>query len=1114
MEILVVPGPEHPPSPDYVLGPEHPPSPDYVPELEYPEYLVPSDNEVPIEDQPLPTDASSTALSPGYVADSDLEEDPADYSTNGEDDDDDDDYKADDDDDEAFEEEDEEEEEEHLALAESTTLHAIDPIPSVEDTEAFETDEFAPTPPPPRSPRTKVPFSQTRLRRSRKTVIPQAPMTAYIEALIAEYASAPTPPSPPLSPLSPWSSLLPQIPSPPLHVPSPPLPLPSPPTSPSYDQALLGYRATMIRSRATLPPLESSTAVAARQAGHGLTSIVDYEFIDTIDASIRASESRAMTAVGKRGDTFARWLLLTSVRLLRPVGHRLSLRAGAKLERPSFEHCRGTSVYFKDRGSMLKMPPKKTTAPMTDAAIKQLISQGFADALAELKANINSRNGDDSHDLRSSERRQVSTVLKCTYSDFLKCQPLNFKGTEGVVSLTQWFMKMESVFHISNCIVACQIKFSTCTLLGSALTWWNSHVKTVGHDAAYGMPWKTLKKMMIAKYYPRGEIKKVEIELWNLKVKSTDVFSYNQRFQELALMCRRMFPEESDEVEKYVGGLLDMIQGSMMASKPKTMQDAIEFETELMDQKICTFADCQAENKRKLDENLRNSQNQQQPFKRQNVARAYTAGPGEKKVYGGSKPLCPKCNYHHDGQCAPKCTNCKRTGYLARDCRSPAAAAHNQKAPGVNQRVSLALSVELRANTRGISQRTTPYSNVVTGTFLLNNCYASILFDTGADRSFVFTAFSSLIDIIPTIQHRLNARRVWNEILIVRGDRSNNGYESRLNIISCTKTQKYLLKGCQVFLAHVTTKKAEDKSKEKRLKDMCKPYLDKFVIVFIEDILIYSKSKQEQEEHLKLILELLKKEEFEPILALPEGAENFIVYCDASHKGLGVVLMQNEKMIAYASHQLKIHKKNYITHDMELGAVVFALKIWRHYLYRTKTLIMHESHKSKYFVHPSSDKMYQDIKKLYWWPNMKADIATYVSKCLTCLKVKAEHQKPAGLLVQPEIPQWKWDNITMDFITKLPRTSSGYYTIWLIVDRLTKFAYFFLMRENDPMDKLTRLYLKEVVMRHEIPVSIICDHDGRFTSNFLKTFQKALGTRLEMSTTYHPQTNRQSKRTI
>ncbi|GKE13981.1 putative reverse transcriptase domain-containing protein [Tanacetum coccineum] len=179
-----------------------------------------------------------------------------------------------------------------------------------------------------------------------------------------------------------------------------------------------------------------------------------------------------------------------------------------------------------------------------------------------------------------------------------------------------------------------------------------------------------------------------------------------------------------------------------------------------------------------------------------------------------------------------------------------------------------------------------------------------------------------------------------------------------------------------------------------------------------------------------------------------------------------------------------------------------------------RDLIMLESHKSKYSIHLGSDKMYHDLKKLYWWPNMKADIATYDSKCLTCAKVKAEHQKPSGLLQQLEIPVWKWERISMDFITKLLRTSSRYDSIWVIVDRLTKSVHFIPMNEKYKMEKLTRLYLKEIVCRHGVPVSIILDRDPRFASRFWRSLQKSLGTNLDMSTAYHPETDGQSERTI
>ncbi|GJR44682.1 reverse transcriptase domain-containing protein [Tanacetum coccineum] len=277
------------------------------------------------------------------------------------------------------------------------------------------------------------------------------------------------------------------------------------------------------------------------------------------------------------------------------------------------------------------MPPRKgtrtkttpatvtSTTPIIDAAIRALIAQGVADALAEQEIQRNTNlNGDGSQGSGS-----------------------------GVVGLTQWFERMETVFHISNYAVENQVKFATCTLLGAALIRWNSHVKTVGHDAAYGMPWKTLIKMMTVKYCQRSEIKKLEIKIWNLKVKATDVVGYTQRFQELTLMCGRMFPEESDEVEKYVGGLPDMIQGNVMSARPKTMQEAIELANDLMDQKNVGY-------------------------------KAYGLWTGERKEYAGTLPLCNKCKFHHNGPCTAKCANCKKVGHLTRDCWNPTATSNQR----------------------------------------------------------------------------------------------------------------------------------------------------------------------------------------------------------------------------------------------------------------------------------------------------------------------------------------------------------------------------------------------------------------------------------------------------
>ncbi|GJX38136.1 reverse transcriptase domain-containing protein [Tanacetum coccineum] len=242
-------------------------------------------------------------------------------------------------------------------------------------------------------------------------------------------------------------------------------------------------------------------------------------------------------------------------------------------------------------------PTATTTTSVTNAQLQAMIDQGVTTALAARDAN---RNGDDSHTSGTGGRRTERVARECTYQDFMKCKPLYFKGTEGVVELTQWFERMETVFRISNCSVENQIKFSTCTLLAGALTWWNSHVITVSHDVAYAMTWADLRKKMTDKYYPRNEMKKLEAELWNLKVKGTDVIGYNQRFQELALLCVRMFPEESDKIERYVGGLPDMIHGNIVASKLKTMQEAVEMATALMDKKVSTIAERQPRTKGSL----------------------------------------------------------------------------------------------------------------------------------------------------------------------------------------------------------------------------------------------------------------------------------------------------------------------------------------------------------------------------------------------------------------------------------------------------------------------------------------------------------------------------------
>nr|GEV50744.1 reverse transcriptase domain-containing protein [Tanacetum cinerariifolium] len=439
-----------------------------------------------------------------------------------------------------------------------------------------------------------------------------------------------------------------------------------------------------------------------------------------------------------------------------------------------------------------------------------------------------------------------------------------------------------------------------------------------------------------------------------------------------------------------------------------------------------------------------------------------------------------------------------------------------------------------------------PNSNIITGTFLLNNHYAKILFDTGADRSFVSSTFSALIDITPNalenhydveladgkiigvntivrgctlnfMNHPFNIDLMpvplgsfdviiamdWltkyhgviicdekivrvpfeKEMLIFQGNGDNQREESRLNIISYTKVQEYLSKGCDVFLAHITTKKAKDKSEGKRLEDVS--IVRDFLEVFPEDLPGLAGYYRRFIEGFSKIAKSMTK--------LAQKNVKF----DWGEKGLGTVLMKNEKFIAYATRQLRIHEKNYTTHDLKLGVVVFTLKMWRHYLYGTSDY----DYDIRY--HPGKANVVGDAlsrKERSRTLRIRALVMTIgLNLPKEILEAQTKALKPENLsaedvrgMLKKELPKEKLE----------PRadrtTTNGYDNIWVIVDRLTKSAHFLPMRENDPMEKLMKIYIKEVVTRHGLPVSIISDHDGRFTSLFWQALHKALGTRLDM----------------
>ncbi|GJX53269.1 reverse transcriptase domain-containing protein [Tanacetum coccineum] len=567
-------------------------------------------------------------------------------------------------------------------------------------------------------------------------------------------------------------------------------------------------------------------------------------------------------------------------------------------------------------------PTATTTTTVTNAQLQAMIDQGVSAALAARDAT---RNGIDSHTSGTGVRGSERVARECTYQDFMKCKPLYFKGTKGVVELTQWFERMETVFRISNCSVENQIKFSTCTLLAGALTWWNSHVMTVTHDVAYSMTWVDLRKKMTDKYCPRNEMKKLEAELWNLKVIGTDVVKYNQRFQELALLCVRMFPEESDKIERYVGGLPDMIHGNIVASRPKTMQEAIEMATELMDKRVSTMAERQAENKRKFENTSRNNQSQQQQQnKRQNTGRAYTAGSGDKKQYGGSRPLCSKCNYHHEGPCAPKCYKCNKTT-IQQSTTTATTTTINQN--GQNGCYEFGASDNLKEN--GQNLRNNDRGNQARNDRALAKVY--VVGNAGQTQT-MFAVFPEGLAVFLRLDNSGVIKLIWYRgaaPFLTLGERPVLFVKKKGWIMSrCALTMELnkpkseeplstpqnddlfdQLQGSSVYskIDLRSVKNSVDPAKIESIKDWTSPKSPTEIRQFLGLAGIEWGINKKQ----ALSAVEAKSYAVHQSLQIPEGSEDFIAYCDASKKGLGAVLMKEKRGVSLHHRQIKYMRRTY-----------------------------------------------------------------------------------------------------------------------------------------------------------------------------------------------------------
>ncbi|GJR89021.1 putative reverse transcriptase domain-containing protein [Tanacetum coccineum] len=798
------------------------------------------------------------------------------------------------------------------------------------------------------------------------------------------------------------------------------------------------------------------------------------------------------------------------------------------------------------------MPPKKTStseAPaMTQAAIRKLVADSVTAALEAQAATM----ANTSNPNRNTGHTGTPVVKTGNYKEFISCQPFYFNENK--------------------------VTFATGTLTDDALSWWNAYAQPMGVEQANQITWTELKRLLTNKYCPRTEVRKMEEELYNLTVKGNDLKPYVRRFQELTVICPNMMPNTEKLLEAFIGGLPQSIEGNVTASKPQTLEEAINIAQRLMDQ-VTKHTPVQVSNdhKRKFDD--------RRTFNNNNNSR--------------------NNNYRNTN------TNNRYNNHQPQQNRRQEAVRAYASTPSENNRVLfdsgadrsfISISLASMLNIPSITIDT--FYNLEMAGGNLSKYHAKILYDekvvhipingetliirgyqvmekkSDEKRLKDIPVVKEFPDIFPEDLSGLPpVRQVEFQIDLIPGVAHVARTPYRLSpsemqelsnqLQELTDQEKLYAKfsKCDLwirivqFLGHLIDNQGlhVDPAKIEAVKNWTSPttpkqirqflglagYYRRFIEGFLKIAKPLTKLTQKNKKYIwgeeqELAFQLLKQKLCEaPILALPEGNDDFVVYYDASLQGLGAVLMQREKFIAYASRQLKPYEENYTTHDLELGAVIFALKIWRHYLYellvdydceicyhpwkanvvadalsrkkqikplRVRTLII--------AVHPKlPSQILEAQNEALKEENIKAENLRGMDKSFKIhpdgTRFKAECQNPYGLLVQPEIPMWKWERITMDFVTKLPKTSNGHDTIWVIVDHLTKSAHFIPTRETDSMETLTRLYIKEIVSRHGVPISIISDRDNHFTSKFWQLLQHALGTQLDMSTAYHPETNGQ-----